>query len=331
MQNHLKPMGIRDILDSTFSIMRQRFWTFQNVVFRASLLPFLVLCGGLAIGFVFIAILALSAKIPFGSPQFFAKIFTGNIIAVLLAVIFSLAFIVALLITAVLGYLKFCFGVIKVYQAGFHQQPCSAKQALQGIRGKRLRIFLVAFIVWIFLYIASIPGMLVSSLLKAVSPPAGYIVSVANFILEIGLGFFVCLSPVVAVVEDWDVYQIIKRSFNLLARHRWRIFGSMLLIYLLAYVIWFVLIGFAASPLLLLFLSRSPWLIALVILVFGLFFLFVLSALAVYHFGPLTAIYYDLIIRKEGYDIQLQLKAAAAVPAEPAPGLRNGVFDRENV
>jgi hypothetical protein len=164
----------------------------------------------------------------------------------------------------------------------------------------------VQFIIGILLFVIALPGAIISIIVKLQAPIMGTIISFSNDFLRIIISFFFCMALPVTVFEDFDVMKSISRGFKLMAKHRWRIFGTLLLVYLLGYALGIIILGLIAIPIVgAVFLKNIAAYIAAGIFCIG--GLFILIQLCAYFFGPLTAIYYDLIIRKEGYDISMQL------------------------
>jgi MFS family permease len=219
-----------------------------------------------------------------------------------LLLIIVIAFIIALII----GGIYFTYSNFKIFKNGLHDQKTTSKEAFQGIKGNRVRIFLVQFIIGILLFVVAIPGVIISIIVKLQAPFMSTIISLANDFLRIIVSFFFCMALPVTVFEDSDVMKSINRGFQLMAKHRWRVFWTLLLAYLLGYALGILILGLIAIPIVLAFVFKN-----IVAYIGAGFFciggLFIFSLLFSYCFGPLTAIYYDLIIRKEGYDISLQL------------------------
>ena len=118
--------------------------------------------------------------------------------------------------------------------------------------------------------------------------------------------------------EKTDVLGSMSRGLKLMNNHRWRIFWLLLLVYLLGYLIGFIVLGILAVPIVLAMMFKNiiTYILVGILCLVGLFILIFLGS---YFFGPLTAIYYDLIIRKEGYDIQIQLADdGKSTPSQPA-------------
>jgi hypothetical protein len=307
MKNHLKPMGIRDVLDSTFTILRENFWSFPMVFIKSFFPAFLVLLAGLVAGVGYLLTLSYRTRIPIGNSMFWSELGHSSITVIILGIILVILVIIAFIIAICVGGIYFTYGNFLIFKNGLHDQKTSSKEVFKEIKGNRGRIFLVQFIVGLLLYVVSIPGF-IGSLIASIHGwfVGNIIISYANSFLQILVGFFFCLALPVVVFEKMDVLGSIGRGLKLMSGHRWRIFWTLLLVYLLAGLIYGVVLVILVIPIVFAILLKN--IIAYIIVgIFGLGGLFVLIFLGSYFFGPLTAIYYDLIIRKEGYDIQLQL------------------------
>jgi hypothetical protein len=295
MKNRLKPMGVGTILDNTFSILRERFWTFQGVNFIAFLPIFIVLC--IIIGFLIVSLLPYRNIIDSNLGQrFWMEVMSRMGLNILILILLM----IILVVVGVLSMIYFTYGNIKLFKCGLHQEKCTIKEAFAGIKGKRWRfvgvsmvMFLMAFPIWITAMILTYK----------------YAKSWGTFInyLNYPLYFLFCLNSVVLCLETLNIRKTLSRSFSLMAKHRWRILGTLILVYILGYILMLILVGLIAVPIGIAVAVHNLVTILLAIL-FGIFGLLVLSLFGTYFLSPLTAIYYDLLIRKEGYDIQQQLQ-----------------------
>lgn len=319
MRNRLYPMGPGAILDNTFYILRDRFWKFQRVIFL-SYLPAIII--GLLIFILFISTL-MSAMDPFAGLELEGEAIFSFFSS--MGGYFLLLFL-ALMVALIIGAIYMTGGAIKLFAAGLEGEECGVRQALAVVKGKRWR-FIGVFFSLVML------GAVVQLLLQFV-----------NHFLEIGYGWFVLLSNLVTVVllflfslsfvvlflEDKKVFATLGRAFTLMAGHRWRLAGTYLLVVLLAYAIMLILYSLAVFPAVLfiaLGLQYKQIVFYIIGGLLGLASILLFNIFFVYHHGPLTCIYYDLIIRKEGYDLSRRLAAQTAAnpaPGTPAPGAGNG-------
>ncbi len=307
MKNHLKPMGTRDILDSTFTILRENFWSFP-VVFVKSFLPaVLILLSGVMAAVAYFMVLSYRTHIPIGNSMFWSELGHSSVMVIVLGIILMLLVLIAFIVSICIGGIYYTYGNFLIFRNGLHDQKTSVKEVFQGIKGNRGRIFLVQFILGLLLYIFALPGFIVSLIASIHGWVVGnIIISYANSFLQILVGFFFCMALPVVVFEKIDALGSIGRGLKLMAGHRLRILLSLFVVYLLGYLMGGIALGILIIPIVLAMVLKN--MIAYIIVgLFSLCGLFVLTFLGAYFFGPLTSIYYDLLIRKEGYDIQLQL------------------------
>ena len=325
MKTRLQPMGARDILDNTFSILRERFWTFQGVIFL-SFLPSLLL---LLIGVIYIIVVLLTFPPGFflgfspGRPDFWSEVSGRFGIS---GLIFLLPLLIIWIISIIAGSIFNIHGNIRIFQLGLHQENCTVKEAFRGLKSKWLWYFLFGILASVITLIVSIPGYILAMTLHSsgsvlLQNTSDLLVS----ILQIAAGFFICLTPVVIAVEDTNAVKALIRAFSLLKNYRLKVLGVLILVYLLGYVLLLIMFGISIIPITLAVRFPNPVTFTLsAIMLLGA--CLILNVMISYFFGPLTAIYYDLIIRKEGYDLQLEsgeisTGASDFPPAGPEPPL----------
>jgi hypothetical protein len=320
MKTRLQPMGARDILDNTFSILRERFWTFQGVIFL-SFLPSLLL---LLIGAIYITIVLFTFP-----PGFFLGFFPGRSdfwseLSGRFGVpglIFLASLLFCWIISLIVGAIFNTHGNIRVFQLGLHQESCTVKEAFRGLKAKWLWYFLFWILAFAITLAVSIPGYSLAMALD--SSGSALLHNIADLlvsILQIAAGFLICLTPVVIAVEETDAVKALIRGFSLLKNYRFKVLGVLILVYLLGYVLLIIMFGISIIPITLATRLPNPVTLTVsVILLLGACLIF--NVMISYFFGPLTAIYYDLIIRKEGYDLQLEAGGnPTGAPAFPPTG-----------
>lgn len=305
MKSFLKPMGVRDTLDCTFSILRERFWTFQGVIFY-SFLPALVF---FLIALVFVAVIVINTffstmPLNWTDSRFWSEVgqnigIPGVILLVFLGILWFLSTMV--------GGFFFMHGSINVFIHGMHGWKITWRESFKGLKKKWLWYFVYFILSYIASMIISLPNMVFSFVAIFAKSIVIQIVSqIVTTILQIILRFLICLTPIVIAAEDIDAIKAFVRAFNLPAGYRWRMLGKLILVYLMVYALILVMFGIIAIPIVI--AVTIPHLITLIIAVLiGLCSLLIISVFMPFLYGPLVAIYYDLIIRKEGYDLALQL------------------------
>jgi hypothetical protein len=303
MKNRLKPMGIGAILDNTFSILRERFWAFQGVNFL-SFLP--VIIFSLILAGIVLVMLG-SHSFDFNNLQELDRIFSRSAISIL----FIFLLMILLFIALITGLIYMMYGNIKLFKCSLHNEPCPFKEVFKGIKGKRWGF--IGLMILLFLIMA--PLLIVYAILLFSNQLLALLVYYADLF---GVMFFFCLAPVVFFLENKGPAQALGRAFTLTAKHRWRIFGTILLVYLLEIILVLVFyslligaIGLAAGLHNVFGYIPAGLLAVLGILAYNIIMSF--------GYGPLVGIYYDLLIRKEGYDIQRQLAEETNPASATAP------------
>ncbi|MGE5557750.1 MAG: hypothetical protein ACM3WV_03975 [Bacillota bacterium] len=299
MNNLLKPMGIREILDNTFSIMRERFWIFQAVLSIAFLPSFLFFSAGLAL-FVIQAV-KISGGIPFNPAEsrFWQEI-TNLHPGIIGEMAISLLVILLLTIVSLpIGALFATYASIKVFQSGFLGKKCEVFGAFKGVSRKIWRFIGSS----ILISLMCMPITVLALSIMATSDILGRMISSVTYMVQ----FFFLLTPVVITLEDNSATDSLIRAFHLLEKHRWRILGVQVVTYLFVY--WFfitIIVGLLAVPITVAILYKHVVLIVIAVLSGLVSFLAGAMALPLLY-GTFTAIYYDLRVRKEGYDLMLQI------------------------
>jgi hypothetical protein len=152
-----------------------------------------------------------------------------------------------------------------------------------------------------------------------------FVQSFAAYLLilpPLGIYVYIALSfvPQVIVLENANVVTAIQRSWRLVQNQWWRTLGMNALVLLIAAII--VLPALVAGEVLV--FAGQPWAISNFATQFftqGLSLIYLPARLA-----ALTLMYYDLRIRKEGYDLEVAVAERRAVlaPLTPAPVPTNG-------
>ncbi len=304
-------MDLREILDQTFVTMRNNFWTFQGIMFKSFLPSWGIFLLGVISVVIFLFAKQASLNIPFTSELYWTELFRSSLLSSALMIIFLLLLGIAFFITTLIGGIYFTYSSIKIYQSGLHGKKCTLKEAFAGIKGYRLRLFLNWLLLALAATIFSVPVMIISSIIQLnFSPLIGQIVSfVLNNSISLFFSFFFFLMPAIIVISNYDLGKALKRSFVLPRQHRLRILGILFVLFLLETSL---IIALVFPPSLMIMLAVTLKNIYGYILAFSLLILSILffNVLCSFTYGPMVALYYDLQIRKEGYDLQLQLSDA---------------------
>ena len=145
------------------------------------------------------------------------------------------------------------------------------------------------------------------------------------FGIGVGIGLILLVLPGIWLLIAWSlalpvlIFEGIKgskalgRSFNLVRKHWWHTFGALLLGYILIIVVQLILpviVELIAGS-----IENVYLYVALLDIANALTSLFVIPLFA----SLVTVIYYDLRVRKEGYDVQLLTQELSGEPAHQPP------------
>jgi hypothetical protein len=299
----LRPMGVVDQLDAAFRLYRRNFVTFLGIVALVQA-PLLILSLVYSVVFVLPAQEALFSQIRspragyYGTSAASAQSPETTLLSLVLVVVGMLAnmLIVGALSYAVSrAYLGNSTGILDAYRHVAH--------------GRRLAGLIVC-------------GLIVNSPLvvfqfgSALVTLAPAFACLACIVFPLALIAYLYLTlrlltvPQVVVLEDRGPRDALARAWSLMHGHMLRALGLAVLVGLVIYVIPMGLQYVAAFALI--FLPFSPTLV--LGLGSGLVGIFQIAVLPIL-WGAYTLFYYDLRIRKEGYDLRVQAdQLAAAVP-----------------
>lgn len=308
-------MGPGAILDNTFFILRDRFWKFQGVIYL-SYLPAIII--GLLI-FIPLITTLISAGNIFALPGMEERVFSRvasyfESMGAYIVILF-LAFFIAILI----GTIHMTGGAVKLFATGLQGEECGVREALAVVKGKRWRFIGV----WLSLFLLGLAVQIVLQLaFRYVFVRGEGLLPLLSNLISVVLGFLFCLTSVVLFLEDTRVFATLRRAFTLMAGHRWRVAGTYLLVGLMAYAIMAIIYILAIVPVAIFVALGFHLKLVVFYVIAGVLLLasfLLLNIFFVYMHGPLTCIYYDLLIRKEGYDLSRRM--AGQTPASPAPGI----------
>jgi hypothetical protein len=289
----LRPLGVGDIVDRVFAIYRARPVLFLAV----SAIPYLLLVlfvGAIGVGFAgsFLALAPLLAgDVEGGLPAVMAVI--GDLIA----------FVSLVILAALVTSLVQSAALVDAASARYLGKESTVAASLQvGLRAS-FRLLLMGLV-----------ALLAFCVLWGVLIVAMAVVREWWMFLAAGLGGFVAtfyltaswmVSPAVATLEGTGPIVSLQRSWRLSDGNRWRILGLMLLLLVLQVVLssilsFVLLASFVTDETLQIVLQQVVNLLATI-------------AWAPVYWGTFAVLYYDLRVRKEGFDLQL---AAEALPRE---------------
>jgi Membrane domain of glycerophosphoryl diester phosphodiesterase len=314
----LRPMSLSELLDRVFTLYRNNFWLFCGIMALPE-----------AVRAVFGVLYAMSsavrsAQVLQPNPQYpfavFAVLGRGIAAAGLLAVV-----------EVVLGAIALGAVTVAVSQL-YLSQPVSVIGSYRSIRGKIGGliglIFLLLLIAFALLAALGIGGGILGAVAMLgaggfrANPIAAIAIIYLAILIAIVFGLYVMMrfavSVPVYVLERIGVAEAMGRSGALTKGRRWRIFGAVIVVVLIAYavqmifVVPFMLFTIPAA------FQRS------LIPAWAQIGTAIAGAVGGTIAGPLLTItvaliYYDVRIRKEAFDLESMMKAAGPVPTPPVP------------
>jgi hypothetical protein len=310
----LRPLSLGELLDHSFLLYRRHFSLFLGI----SVIPHLVLVLlniGL-LGFINPWV-GMNPRQTRGGP--------GTVVAGAGAALSGLSGVLLIVVCIWLAY-SLLLGATTFAVSDLHMgRPATARGSYRRVFPRTLRLFDVVISVlirvWAFFLILIIAAAIVGALSMVANVVLGGVVYFASF-----LGVFVLtarsflgysLSIPSLLIENLRARQAMKRSRELTRGRLSGIFLIFLLMGLVMVVIAGIVQGPAQAALIILSAKEEPprWLMNLSVVLRG-----VGQMLA----GPLMTIalvlyYYDMRVRKEGFDLQTKIEALDALPARNVP------------
>jgi len=134
------------------------------------------------------------------------------------------------------------------------------------------------------------------------------------FVGAIWLGVLFALATPALLFEEHRGMDAMRRSRALIADHWWRVFGVLVVMYLIVFVLQAVLVGVVTGVILL--NSESEVLNAAILTAANILSLAISLPLLAALF---TYVYFDLRVRKEGFDLQLLAEGIGPQAQAPSP------------
>jgi len=306
----LRPLGVGDLVDETINLLRANFVVLAVLAGAPTIAATVVLLvvaaavGVAAFGSVMMQLMT-------GGVEALNPALLGNIIGSLIA--FGLFAIVILIVANALATGGVTYAVSQLYLG----RRVTIAEAYQAVVPRLLALILAPMIVTVLALI----------IIAAVALVFGGIGAAANFSALAACGFvlvglplliflsikFCVINPAI-VVEGLGPVGGIARSWGLVSDHFWRVFLIWLVFLALAIVIF--LIQGLVSGIFGGILSGAAVAQVVVEQVVSLFFQIVLTLLGII---VATLIYYDLRVRKEGFDLETMANQLGARASGPGP------------
>jgi glycerophosphoryl diester phosphodiesterase family protein len=311
----MKPLSLGELLDRTFTVYRNHFWTFVGIM---ALPEVIVVIASIGIQQVLrpVVLAPSGTATPAQTMAQFQQLMGTFFLT------FGILFLVTyVLYTIALGATT--FAVSDVYLGRFATIATSYSKVtprIGALLGLNLVIFLALFACYlgtaIFVGIVAVASAVVSPVLGVVGAIIGFALGIAA-IIWLFLGFSV--SAPALLLEHSGVFQALKRSLELVRRNRGRVFVVLFLMTMMTYIviIVFQIPFFIISAMMAAKSQAVPlWLSGISSIVGGVGAALSTPLLMV----ALALFYYDVRVRKEAFDLQVMVANLDVQPVGIAPG-----------
>jgi hypothetical protein len=293
----LRPLGVGDVLDRTFTVYRSKPLVFMGLAAIWYLVLFLVFIV-LAVAIFAGALAAFARQATNPSPEQIASAAVGII-----------GFVIVVVIVAILAFSAQSASLVHAASRRYLAKDVAIGESFRAGLSASGRLFLAGVLV--FLAILGVWAVLLI-LAALTNQGLAFVLAVpAAIVATAYLGCSWLVAPVVVVVEKMGPIAALGRAWRLSGGHRWRIFGIQVLLFILNLVLSLLIGGlfggFAAFG----GQSGTPGQLGVTSVVQTLVNLASTIVWAPVEWIAFTVLYYDLRVRKEAFDLQL---AAEALP-----------------
>jgi hypothetical protein len=292
----LRPLGVGDVLDRTFTVYRSKplvFIALSAIWYLLLVLVFIVLAVAIFAG----ALAAFSRQATTPSPEQIAGAAAGIIGFVLVAVI-----------VAILAFSAQSASLVHAASQRYLARDVAIGESFRAGLVASGRLFIAGVLVFL-----AIVGIWAGLLIVAALTNQGLAFVFAVLAGIVATAYLACswlVAPVVVVVEKMGPISALGRAWRLSGGNRWRIFGIQILLFILNVVL-SLLIGGLFGGLVAAGQSAPPGQLGVTSIVQSLVNLASTIVWAPVEWIAFTVLYYDLRVRKEAFDLQL---AAEALP-----------------
>jgi len=293
----LRPLGVGDVLDRTFTVYRSKplvFIGLSAIWYLLLVLVFVVLAVAIFAG----ALAAFARQATTPSPEQIAGAAVGIIGFVLVAIVVAIIAISAqsasLVHAASRRYLAKDVAIGESFRAGL---SASGRLFIAGVL-----VFLAIVGVWaVLLIVAAITNQGL----------AFFLAILAAIVATAYLGCSWLVAPVIVVVEKMGPIAALGRAWGLSGGNRWRILGIQVLLFILNLVLSLLIGGLFGGLVAAGAQGGTPGQLGVTSIVQSIVNLASTIIWAPVEWIAFTVLYYDLRVRKEAFDLQL---AAEALP-----------------
>ncbi len=333
----LRPMNLGDLLDGIFRMYRNNFLAYVGAV-AMFMIPFGLIFGFL-MGYTQFSMLdfqermsAMPVPAPDADPlQMFSEMLPGDLLMLI-----GLMLVVGLVQSVLVQPLMYG-AMVRVTSQRAHEHDVSMLSAYEygvGRMASMVVLSLLSMLAMVMLVMVPLAALLVAMIPAIAATETGNGDSAAAglglllllallvylplvLLLTLALTLKLLLSPQAIVIEGHGVLAGLRRSWSLTRGSFWRVFGIMVLVYLIAMVISMILsvitqiiagVGGAAA-------GMSGNFTALAVTQAIVMFLsYVINILIFPIYGiATTLLYYDLRARREGHDLELMSQGIAGM------------------
>ncbi|MCU0492302.1 MAG: glycerophosphoryl diester phosphodiesterase membrane domain-containing protein [Chloroflexaceae bacterium] len=330
---NLRPMSLGDLLDATFRLFRNNFLTFIGIAALMQL-PFILL--QLVLGFAFnqqvaTDIFRLADELPGfdpGTDSFGTLPLAGMFAFIGFTLVLALfqAFVILPLINGALAnavsrrFLNQDVGIIGAYNLGAGRIiSVIVTNLIVALLGGLVGGVLIGGFVFVIFAISAVlasSGDSGSGALLGVLAFFGTFAALIVLLLLISFVFvrFIFVTQA-AVLEGKGPIEALGRSWRLLTGSYWRVLGIVVLIFILLYILVAIPTSIASFAIGLIFSRPEDFVLQQTLS--GVISYSTQILVLPFQLVAYTLLYYDLRVRKEGFDMQMMAEQSYNVPATP--------------
>jgi hypothetical protein len=299
----LRPLGVGDVLDRTFTVYRSKpllFIALSAIWYLLLILTLIFLAVAVFAGTLNTFVQQAGSSNPQLVGEVIAGVVVFGIVAVVLAILMLAAQSAALVYAGGQRYLARDVTIGEAFRAGL---SAAGRLFLAG-----LAVFFAILAMWVVVFIAA--GV-VAFLARGAGAVAFVVIGLAVIVAIVGTFYLAAswlIAPVIVVVERMGPLAALSRSWRLSEGNRWRIIGIQALLGILNLVLSILIAGiFGALDA----GGGETGQLGVATVVENLVNFASTIIWAPVEWIAFTVLYYDLRVRKEAFDLQL---AAEALP-----------------
>lgn len=280
----LRPRAVTEVLDAAFQLYRSHF-TALTTLTAIAFLPIVVVSAVFGVG--------AAAMAESGSGDDVSAAAAGA------------ALLVMFLVPLLVGWFLLAEAALhRAVADAYLGEPVSVSAALRAVKPRFWHVVGATIIKGLIVVTPLFAGLILIGIAGAADLPALAAIAVLALIIVMGALFLrLALIPATVVLEDNRAGAAARRAWELTAGHVWRMFGAAFLAYLILAVLQLTVLGIVT-----LLSNFQVGQIAMN-----------LSSIVTYPIvaAVMVLMYYDLRIRKEGFDLEVMSADLARLPEPP--------------